>query len=132
MNLLRIDQFQWLKEEIMLVIIAKIQIKPEFRGRFMESMLDDARGSVENEPGCLHFSVVEDGEDPNRIYLFEVYRDQADFAAHQQTPHYLRWRDTVKDWFAAPTEVIRGRNVYPPNEAWKKQAQSLPSGLAEE
>lgn len=104
----------------MFVIVAKIQIKPEFREPFLASMLDDARGSVEKEPGCLHFSVVQDLEDPNRICLFEVYRDRAAFEAHRQMPHYLRWRKTVGEWYAAPTEVTEAQNLYPPDAAWSK------------
>lgn len=100
------------------IIVAKIQIKPEYREPFMELMVDDAKGSVENEPGCLHFSVIRDNADPNRIVLFEVYRDEAAFEAHKQTPHFIRWRDGVQDWFAAPAEVIQGQNVFPPDQAW--------------
>ena len=50
-------------------LLVTIQIKPEHREEFMESMLDDARGSVENEPGCLRFDVVQSQEDPNRLLL---------------------------------------------------------------
>ena len=63
----------------MFVIIAPIQIKEGHREAFIESMLDDARGSVENEPGCLRFDVIQDGADPNRIWLYEVYVDEAAF-----------------------------------------------------
>ena len=38
-------------------LVVTIQIKPEFRDAFMEAMLDDARGSLGNEPGCLQFDV---------------------------------------------------------------------------
>ena len=57
----------------MFVIIAPIQIKEGHRDAFVESMIDDAKGSVENEPGCLRFDVIQDGADPNRIWLYEVY-----------------------------------------------------------
>ena len=50
----------------MKALVVTIQIKPEFRDAFMEAMLDDARGSVQNEPGCLRFDVVEDTEGMTR------------------------------------------------------------------
>ena len=50
-------------------IIAAIDIKPEFKQKFMLSMLDDARGSATREPGCLRFDVLQDANHPNRIYL---------------------------------------------------------------
>ncbi len=108
----------------MQALVVTIQIKPEHKEAFMKSMLEDAYGSVTNEPGCLRFDVVEDAEDPNRIHLFEVYKDQAAIDAHRQAPHYLKWRETVKDWHAA--DVIRrsGATVFPPDSAWKKQSAS--------
>ncbi len=102
------------------VIVAEIRFKSEYRERFMESMIDDASGSVENEPGCFQFAVVRDANDPDHIFLFEVYRDAEAFQAHQTMPHYTKWQNTVKDWFAAPTVVTQGPNVWPPDEAWSK------------
>ena len=80
----------------MYVIVAPIQIKEGHKDEFIEAMLGDARGSVNDEPGCLRFDVIQDGADPNRIWLYEVYVDEAAFQAHTKTPHFLKWRDTVK------------------------------------
>src|SRR5450759_7696 len=108
------------EEEKMHVIVATLRIKPEFRERFMEAMLDDARGSVENERGCFQFSVTQDKTDPNRIVLFEVYRDEAAFDTHKQAPHFVRWNESVKDCFAAPTKVSQGNTAFPADSTWKK------------
>ena len=102
------------------VLLVTIQIKPGRREAFMESMLDDARGSVENEPGCLRFDVIQSQEDHNRLLLYEVYQDEAAIKAHRQAPHYLKWRETVKDWFAEEVVRQRGVTVFPPDSAWNK------------
>lgn len=101
-------------------LLVTIQIQPEHRDAFLAAMLDDARGSVRDEPGCFRFDVLQDSQDPNTIYLYEVYRDRAAFEAHLQAPHFIRWRDTVKDWYAAPQQVIRCTTVFPPDSGWKK------------
>lgn len=44
---------------IMHVLVVTIDIKPEFTERFIAAMLDDARGSVRNEPGCVRFDVIQ-------------------------------------------------------------------------
>ena len=105
----------------MYVIIAPIQIKDGHKDEFIEAMLDDARGSVKNEPGCLRFDVIQDAGDPNRIWLYEVYTDEAAFQAHTQAPHFIRWRDTVKDWREEGIQgAARGsRNIWPPDSEWK-------------
>ena len=106
----------------MYTLLVTIHIKPERRDEFLNSMLGDARGSVMNEPGCLRFDVIQDEADANTIYLYEVYRDQAAFDAHSQAPHFLEWREKVKDWYSQPTTVQKGNTIYPPDEKWTKQS----------
>ena len=103
----------------MIALIVTLQIKPEHRVAFMDSLLDDARGANEDEPGCLRFDVLQDDSDPNRVHLYEVYRDDAALDAHRQAPHYIRWRDTVQDWFDG--EVLRQvcTPVYSSDDAWR-------------
>ena len=103
------------------IIIVPIQVKAGFKERFVEEIIADAKGSVTNEPGCLRFDVVQDNNDPNRVWLYEVYRDEEAFEAHTQTPHFIRWRDTTKDWIeeTSITPVIGGANIWPSDEDWK-------------
>ena len=105
----------------MYVIVAPIQIKEGHREAFIEAMLDDAKGSVKDEPGCLRFDVIQDGDDPNRIWLYEIYVDEAAFQAHLQAPHFIKWRETVKDWFAEGPKGAGGGsyNIWPPDDEWQ-------------
>ncbi len=105
----------------MIALMVTINIKPEHKDAFMASMLGDARGSNNDETGCLRFDVLQDTEDPNRIHLYEVYRDEAALDAHRNAPHFVKWREEVKDWFA--TENVRqiASPVYPPEEKWNKR-----------
>jgi (4S)-4-hydroxy-5-phosphonooxypentane-2,3-dione isomerase len=102
------------------VVLVTIEIKPEYRDRFIEEMILNAQGSRENEPGCFQFDVVQDEDDPNKIYLYEIYKDRAAFDAHLQMPHFFRWRDTVKDWRASPQVTVKGYTINPPDSAWMK------------
>ena len=103
----------------MYVLFVRLQLKPEFRERFMKSALEDARGSNHDEPGCLRFDVLVDEKDPNVIYFYEVYKDQAAFQEHGKAPHFIQWRDTVKpDWYAVPNQVVRASSLYPADADW--------------
>lgn len=104
----------------MQALVVTIQIKPGYKDAFMEAMLDDARGSVQDEPGCLRFDVLQDSEDPDRLHLYEVYRDQAAIEAHRAAPHYVKWRETTKDWHAVEPVRRVCTTVYPPDSAWSK------------
>ena len=105
----------------MITLMVTIQIKPEHKKAFMDSMIDDARGSNHDEPGCLQFDVLQDNEDPNRIHLYEVYKDQAALDSHRQAPHFTKWRETVKDWHAAPVIRKLSTPVFPAEGSWKKR-----------
>ncbi len=104
----------------MYVLVVQIDIKPGFKDQFVAAMLDDARGSVGTEPGCVRFDVIQDEREPNRLYLYEVYRDRAAFDYHGTTPHFLRWNETVKDWFASPPVVGMGPSVFPADVDWNR------------
>jgi len=105
----------------MFAVIVKVHIKPQHKKEFVEAMLDDGRGSVQNEPDCLLFNVVEDGADPNCLHLYEVYKDAAAFEAHKNTPHFVRWVETTKDWLAQPLDIATGSHLFPADSVWKKQ-----------
>ncbi len=96
-------------------VVVTINIKPGFKDQFMRAMLDDAKGSSDNEPGCLRFDVLQDATDSNRIYLMEEYTDEAAFQTHTQQPHFTTWQETVKDWFDGPPEIYKVFGVYPPH-----------------
>jgi len=102
-------------------IFVTIKVKPERREDFIKALLEDAKGSVEKEPGCLRFDVLQDKADPNTLYLYEVYRDEKALETHRTMPHYIKWRETVKDWFAADTSRVIAAPVFPPESAWKKK-----------
>jgi quinol monooxygenase YgiN len=104
----------------MYVVIVPVQIKEGFKERFVEEIIGDAKGSVTNEPGCLRFDVIQDCHDPNRIWLYEVYRDEAAFQAHTEAPHFIRWRDATKGWTeeTSTKPAIGCANIWPRDEDW--------------
>ncbi len=109
----------------MKVLLVKLQVKPEFRDQFIELAMVDARGSTENEPGCMRFDFLQDESDPNTFYFYEVYKDEEAFKAHTQTEHFATYRDQIKpEWYAAPTTVVRCVNLYPADADWKKQYEA--------
>ena len=101
------------------VLLVTIKIKEGHRDAFVGALMDDARGSNNDEPGCLRFDVMQDGEDPNTIHLYEVYRDTAALEAHRLAPHYTKWRDTVADWFDGPVVRRICTNIVPSDGAWR-------------
>ena len=104
----------------MYVILMPIQIKPRQKEEFVKAMIEDASESVKKEPGCLRFDIIQDGGDTNRIWLYEVYKDEAAFQAHLQTPHLRKWMETTKEWRdQGPTGAARGSySIWPSHQDW--------------
>jgi autoinducer 2-degrading protein len=96
----------------MLAMWVKVRVKPELRQRFLEAIEEDALGSERDEPGCMRFNVLQDGQDRNVYYFFEVYRDEAALEAHRAAPHYAVWR-AAADTLDGPTEPTRCVPVFP-------------------
>ena len=98
----------------MFALFVTINIKPGHKDEFMAATLGDAEGSNKNEPGCLRFDVLEDNSNPNRVYLYEVYKDKESWeVAHRAMPHYTKWRETVQDWFDGDPQRVETTPFYP-------------------
>ena len=101
----------------MLAIWVKVRVKPEARERFLAAIEADALGSERDERGCMRFNVLQDAQDQNVYYFYEVYRDEAALEAHRATPHFALWRAAVDTLDGTP-EATRCRTVFPAAEAY--------------
>jgi autoinducer 2-degrading protein len=99
------------------IVHVSIHVKAESLDAFREATIDNARHSRE-EPGVARFDVIQQAGDPCRFMLLEVYRSSEAVAAHKETAHYLRWRDTVADMMAEARSSVKFSNVFPPDDEW--------------
>ncbi|MCY1283717.1 (4S)-4-hydroxy-5-phosphonooxypentane-2,3-dione isomerase [compost metagenome] len=80
----------------MYCLLLKTHLKPGSLDAFMAAMRINAAASVRDEPGCLVFDVLQDRSDPDLVWLYEVYVDEAAFEAHMRTAHFLASRPLVE------------------------------------
>jgi (4S)-4-hydroxy-5-phosphonooxypentane-2,3-dione isomerase len=73
----------------MFVVTVDFHIHAEQIDAFMVGMLANAKTSIDIEEHCCKFDVCVSRDDPNHVFLYEVYRTSADFDAHLQKPHFL-------------------------------------------
>jgi len=95
----------------MYVVCVTILVKPEFVAPFLEASLDNAR-HTRHEPGNVRFDFLRSEEDPARFFLYEAYHSRDDFTKHQQTEHYLRWKNSVADWMRQPRVGARHTSIF--------------------
>ncbi len=102
----------------MYAVCVTVQVKADNIQAFVEATLENARQSRLTEPGNVRFDVLQAETEPTRFFLYEVYREKEDFVRHQQTPHYLRWKETVGPWMAVPRQGVRHLSLFPSDPDW--------------
>jgi autoinducer 2-degrading protein len=95
----------------MYVVAVTIFVKPDKVNDFVAATLDNAR-NTRREPGNIRFDVLRAQDDPTRFMLYEVYQQKDDFAKHQQTKHYARWKNAVTDWMAQTRVGVKHTPVF--------------------
>jgi autoinducer 2-degrading protein len=101
----------------MYVVCVTVHVAPDREGAFLQATAENARES-RREPGNVRFDVLQAEADPRQFFLYEVYRSKEDFVRHQQTPHYLTWKETVGPWMAVPRQGVRYLSRFPDAEGW--------------
>lgn len=96
----------------MIVTFVHVWVKPDHVNNFIEACKENHRASVD-EPGNLRFDILQDSSDPTKFTLYEAYESEEASAAHKETKHYLRWRETVADWMAKPREGVKHKIICP-------------------
>ena len=108
----------------MYVVTVAFEIRPEAAAAFLPLMLENARTSLAEEPGCLRFDVC--GEDagghdmgddapPVRVFLYEIYRDRGAFDAHLASAHFQSFDAAIRPMVASK-QVASWRLLAPERE----------------
>jgi (4S)-4-hydroxy-5-phosphonooxypentane-2,3-dione isomerase len=101
----------------MLVTCVLINVKPDAVQSFIKATIENHLESAK-ETGNLRFDFIQQADDPCRFMLYEAYESEEAAAAHKNTVHYIKWRDSVKDYMADPRQGVR-YNIIEPNDKRK-------------
>ena len=80
-----------------------LDINPADTAKFLEFVKENGAASVK-EPGCHEFNITVLAKDPNHVFLYEVYDNEAALNSHRATDHF-------KKFAAATASMVTGRNV---------------------
>ncbi|HRI54321.1 MAG TPA: antibiotic biosynthesis monooxygenase [Pseudomonadota bacterium] len=100
----------------MFVVCVKVQVIAEHVEAFIAATRENAL-ATRQEPRNARFDVLQALDDPSHFTLYEVYKDEAGFKEHQQTPHYLAWRAAVASMMKSPRVGEKHRSLLP--EPWQ-------------
>ena len=97
---------------LMTVTLVHVYVKPEFIEAFINATHENHENSIK-ESGNLRFDVLQDAKDPGKFILYEAYQNEDAAAAHKETSHYSKWRDSVATWMAKPREGVKCKLLFP-------------------
>jgi autoinducer 2-degrading protein len=83
-----------------------IWVVPEKIDEFINATIENHNLS-KLESGNIRFDVCQDSSDPNKFMLYEAYTSEQAAAAHKETAHYKKWRDSVASFMVQPRQGIK-------------------------
>lgn len=72
---------------------------PSEMPKFLEAIKENGANSVK-EPGCREFNISVLAGNPNHVFLYEVYDNEAALNAHRQTDHFKKYQATTANMIA--------------------------------
>jgi (4S)-4-hydroxy-5-phosphonooxypentane-2,3-dione isomerase len=76
-----------------------IDVVPGQADAYLAALKENGAAAV-HEPGCHEFNITVSPKDPNHVFIFEVYDNDAAFQAHRATDHFKKYAATTKDMVA--------------------------------
>jgi quinol monooxygenase YgiN len=73
-----------------------LDINPADIQKYLAAAKENAAGAM-TEPGCREFNVHVSAKDPNHVFLYEVYDNEAALQSHRNTDHFKKYAATTKD-----------------------------------
>ena len=88
-----------------LVNAIDLDIAPAEMEKFLAAIKENGAASVK-EPGCRQFDIMVLASNPNHVFLYEVYDNEAAAQAHRNTDHFKKYQATTAN-------MVTGRSVRP-------------------
>jgi len=82
-----------------------LDIAPAEMDKYLAAVKENGAASIK-EPGCREYNIMILATDPNHVFLFEVYDNDAAAQAHRVTEHF-------KKYVATTANMVTARNVRP-------------------
>ena len=86
-------------------LVVDFRVKPGTKARFLEIIGEHAAQTLANEEGCLRFEVCDPLEGEDRVFLYEMYADEAALEVHKASPILARTRERYAD-------VLESRDIH--------------------
>ncbi|MGL4632492.1 MAG: putative quinol monooxygenase [Leadbetterella sp.] len=80
-----------------IVRIANIKVDPVQLNTYQAALKMQITTAIKKEKGVLSYEVFADKKDPSKITILEIYADSLAYQSHILTPHFKKYKETVKN-----------------------------------
>ena len=88
-----------------LVVIAYLQVKPEYRQTFLDLAKNVQKMTNETEEGAKSYTFYEDKNTPNLFFFFEDWENEQAFEEHLQKSYTKKLTKTYAEILTEPADV---------------------------
>ena len=78
---------------------------PDKRDRFLGASPRTPPPRCATSRAVCGLTSLEDAQQPNHFYFYEIYRDADAFAAHKAAPHFAAWRRAAEECVVPGSQV---------------------------
>lgn len=80
-----------------IVRMAKIVIDSAQLENYKAALKEQMQTAIDEEPGVLLYNAVYEKNNQTHITILEVYANDSAYLAHRETPHFKKYKETVKN-----------------------------------
>ena len=103
------DQLEITKD--LIVRIAEIEVNKGYLEAYLSAAHNVGTKSVESEEGVICIFPMQVKDAPNTIRILEIYRNDAAYQSHLQTPHFVEYRAAGTGGYPADFQEILTSNI---------------------
>ena len=86
-------------------LVVDFTVKSGAKAEFLDIIREHASRTLANEEGCLQFEVCDPVAGGHRVFLYEMYADDAAFEVHKASPTLARTRERYAD-------IVESREIH--------------------
>lgn len=79
-------------ESKMIIRIARISVYPEYLEQYKIFLRENGQDSMEKESGVISSFSMQQLEDPTKISIVEIYKNQDAYKKHIESDHFLKYK----------------------------------------
>lgn len=95
----------------MISLLVTLEIQPDRVDDFIRFITEEAVDARDKELGCLRFEISRSVDQANVFSLTELYKDMEALEEHRKTPHFLLFRERVKDGLILNKQSVCGEVI---------------------